>query len=212
VRGMDKVEEYIRAFISAGEPDAAGTVEPEGLLDGVQPDVGVEVGRFLSLMVRVTGARRALELGTSLGYSAIWLGRALKATGGTLISVERDEGLCELARRNVLGAGLSDVVKLVRDDVRPVLDRLDPGFDIILQDSDKTLYPELLGRCVELVRLHGLIVADDALFKPRGVREKFSGPVHRYNEAIFADPRLFSTILPIGDGIAVSVKIDEVGR
>jgi predicted O-methyltransferase YrrM len=206
---MDKVESYIRRFISAGAPGPSGHAGRDDVPERVEPDVGMEVGRFLSLLVRATRSRRALELGTSLGYSAIWLGRALQATGGTLLSVERDERLCELARRDIAGEGLSGVVEVVTGDVRAVLDSLTPGFDIILQDSDKALYPGLLGRCVELARPHGLIIADDALFKPRGVAEKFSAPVHRYNEAVFADERLYSTILPIGDGITVSVKIKD---
>lgn len=207
---MDKVEEYIKSFISAGDPDLAEMAGQEDLLENVQPNVGAEVGRFLSLLIHLVRAQRVLELGTSLGYSALWMGRALQATGGALVSVERDERLCDSARRNIAGAGLSSVVELVCDDVRSYLDRLEGEFDIIVQDCDKSLYPELLDRCVALTRPYGLIVADDALFPPRGVDEKFSGPVHRYNEAVFADARLYSTILPIGDGVTVSVKIGEI--
>jgi predicted O-methyltransferase YrrM len=96
---------------------------------------------------------------------------------------------------------------LILGDASAVIAQLEGPFDMILQDSDKALYPLLLDRCVDLTREYGVIIADDALFKPRGIPDKFSAPVHRYNELVFADPRLLSTILPIGDGITVSVKI-----
>lgn len=173
----------------------------------MQPSVGPEVGRLLGLLVRATGARRALELGSALGYSAVWLAEGLRATGGTLVSIECDEARYREAERNIAAAGCAAIVRLVRGDAEREMERLEGPFDLILQDSAKPLYPKLLERCVELTRTGGLIVADDALFKPRGVAERFSEPVDRYNEQVFAHPLLYSTILPIGDGVTISVKL-----
>ncbi len=71
------------------------------------------------------------------------------------------------------------------------------------------LYPEMLERCIQLTRKNGLIVADDVLFKPMGIRSELSDPVHQYNEMVCTDERLYTTILPIGDGMAISVKLRD---
>lgn len=202
----DPVAEYISDFIASRNAGLKRIAEEETLREDIRPSVGEEVGRFLALLVHVIRAKRVLELGTSLGYSTVWLALSLRATGGSLTSIEIDERLHADAERNVSAAGLSETVELVLGDASAVLERLDGPFDLILQDSDKALYPHLLDKCIELTREHGVIVADDTLFKPRGIPDKFSTPVHQYNEMVFADPRLYSTILPIGDGITVSVK------
>jgi predicted O-methyltransferase YrrM len=202
----DPVAEYIRDFIASHDTGLIRIAEEEALREDIRPSVGEEVGRFLALLIHIIRAKRVLELGTSLGYSTVWLALSLRETGGTLTSVEIDERLHAEAGRNVSAAGLSETVELVLGDARAVLESREGPFDLILQDSDKALYPLLLNKCIELTREHGVIVADDTLFKPRGVPDKFSAPVHQYNELVFADPRLYSTILPIGDGITVSVK------
>jgi predicted O-methyltransferase YrrM len=204
---MDPVAAYIMNLIGADDANLS-SIEAQGeRLDGIQPSVGEEAGRFLALLVRATQAKRALELGTSLGYSAVWLGRALRATGGTLTSVEHDEKLLLSAKENLARAGLSDVVELKHGDAADVIGKLSGFYDIVLQDCDKKLYPRLLAKCVELTRRGGIIVADDTLFKPRGIDPKFSDPVDKYNRLVFADERLYSTILPIGDGLTVSLKL-----
>lgn len=207
---MNPVDEYIRGFISEDSAQLEQIADQEGRRQDIQPSIGVEIGRLLSLLIRTIRAGRVLELGTSLGYSTVWLAQALRDTGGKLTSIECDESNYNETRLNVIAAGLQDVVELQLGDARDILKRLRGPFDLILQDADKTLYPELLDMCVELTRDHGLIVADDTLFKPRGVSDKFSAPMHEYNERVFAHSGLYSTILPIGDGITISVKIDEV--
>lgn len=204
---MDQVDAYIKGFIVSHDAHLSRIAGQEATRQDVQPSIGEEVGRFLAVLVRLIRAGRVLELGTSLGYSTVWLAQAIRATGGTVTSIERDERLYIATQQNVSASGLSDFVELILGDASAVLNRLTGPYDMILQDCDKAFYPRLLGRCVELTRRHGVIVADDTLFKPRGIEERFSAPVHEYNEMVFADSRLYSTILPIGDGITVSVKL-----
>ena len=203
---MDPVQEYIESFLAFDNQRLPAIDADHDRLE-VQPSVGPEVGKLLGLLVRATGARRVLELGSALGYSAVWLAEALRVTGGTLVSIEQDEARFREASRNIEAAGCAGIVRLVRGDAEEELERLEGSFDLILQDSAKPLYPKLLERCVALTRPGGLIVADDALFKPRGVAERFSAPVHQYNERAFAHPLLYSTILPVGDGVTISVKL-----
>ena len=150
-----------------------------------------------------------LEFGTCLGYSTIWLAKALQTTGGRLTSIEYDPGLYQETQQNLAAAGVADAVHLLHGDAAVMIQELPGPFDLILQDLDKKLYPDLLEICIQKTRLNGLLIADDTLFKPKGIAEKFSAPVHEYNRRVFSDPRLYSTILPIGDGITLSVKISD---
>jgi predicted O-methyltransferase YrrM len=206
---MDAISNYIASFIRTDHPQLDLLEEENAQRTDIQPSVGLDAGKLLGLLVRALQAKRVLELGTCLGYSTIWLASALRETGGRLTSIEFRPDLVETTRHNLQAAGLEDQVELIQGDAKEVLERLEGPYDLILQDSDKNLYAPLLDRCVQLTRLHGLIVADDVLFVPMGIPEKFSKPVHAYNERVFADPRLYTTILPIGDGVALSVKIAE---
>lgn len=176
-------------------------------MDDIQPCVGIEVGKLLGLLIRSNGAKRVLEFGTCLGYSTVWIAQALRETGGRLTSVEYREDLYEITKRNIELAGLSDIVDLILGDASEVINSVQGPFDVILQDSDKSLYSPMLEKCISLSRKNGLIIADDVLFKPMGIPEKFSEPVHEYLKKIFSDKRLYNTILPIGDGLAISIKL-----
>jgi predicted O-methyltransferase YrrM len=204
---MDEIDSYIANFITLDNSSLTAVSEQERVRVNVRPSIGPEVGQFLGLLIRLIQAKRVLEFGTSLGYSAIWLGEALRTTGGRLISIEREEELYRQAQKNLAAAGLSDIVELVLGDARTVVETLEGPFDLIFQDSDKRLYPVLLEKCIELTRDYGLIVADDALFKPLGRPDPVSEPIHLYNQKVFSDERLYSTLLPVGDGVILSVKL-----
>ena len=107
---------------------------------------------FLHLLVKATRARRVLEVGTSQGYSAIWIGFALEETGGRLNTIESDRERAELARKNLEEAGLSPVVNVIRGDAHVEVAKLGGPFDFVFLDADKEgqvdyfrkLYPKKL--------------------------------------------------------------------
>lgn len=204
---MYKVTEYIESFITFDNKQLDEILKEEEEKDSIQPCIGLEVGKLLGLLIRSMNAQKVLEFGTCLGYSTVWMAQALKETGGKLISVEYDKDLYEITKRNVELAGLSEVVELILGDASQVINMVEGPFDIILQDSNKSLYSTMLEKCINLTRRNGLIIADDVLFKPMGIPEKFSEPVDKYVKKVFSDKRLYSTILPIGDGVAISTKI-----
>jgi len=204
---MYKVTEYIESFITFDNKQLDEILKEEEEKDSIQPCIGLEVGKLLGLLIRSMNAQKVLEFGTCLGYSTVWMAQALKETGGKLISVEYDKDLYEITKRNVELAGLSEVVELILGDASQVINMVEGPFDIILQDSNKSLYSTMLEQCINLTRRNGLIIADDVLFKPMGIPEKFSEPVDKYVKKVFSDKRLYSTILPIGDGVAISTKI-----
>ncbi|PKK88573.1 MAG: O-methyltransferase [Candidatus Wallbacteria bacterium HGW-Wallbacteria-1] len=212
----DRVKTYIECFVY-GDNKQLDHLEKEREITRehretelmIPPDIGRQAGKLIGLLIRATQAKRVLEFGTCLGYSTLWLAEAVRITGGRLTAIEKENCMCERTMHNLKAAGLTDYVDLILGDAEKEIDKLNPGFDLILQDSDKILYPVMLERTVRLLKINGILIADDALFKPMGMAESLSGATDLYNQLIFKDKRLYSTILPIGDGLAVSVKISD---
>jgi predicted O-methyltransferase YrrM len=170
--------------------------------------IETDTGKFLGLLVRLMKAKNVLEIGTCIGYSGIWICEALKETGGKLTTIEHNKKLIPEAIDNFKRTSLYDRVKLVHDDAESCIkDLADDSFDIVFQDAKKILYPIMLEDCIRVTRKNGLIIADDTLFKARGVTEKFSRHIHKYNELVFSDKRLYTTIVPAGEGLTLSIKL-----
>ena len=203
---MDKLLNYIEGFLSYQNPVLKELEVAYRDRNDVSPHIGIHVGTFLAWLIQVIRAKRVLEFGTALGYSTICLGQALRETGGKLTAVEFEKRFFQESSQSVARAGLSDVVELIHGDASQVIDELKGPFDLILQDSAKFLYPVMLEKCIQKIRRGGVIAADDALFQPMGAREELSKFMDEYNQKVFADPRLVSTILPIGDGLIISMK------
>jgi predicted O-methyltransferase YrrM len=157
------------------------------------PIVGREKGRFLYLLVKASGASKVLELGAAVGYSTIWLAKAV-GPRGRILSIEVDEDYCGEARENVERAGLSEVVEIIHGDAVDVLPRLDGTFDFIFLDADKGDYVRLFEPCISHLRSGGVLAADNA------------GMVWSYNELAMNDERVETMIIPIRDGITLTVK------
>jgi predicted O-methyltransferase YrrM len=176
-------------------------------------------GKFLQLLVRMTGARRVLELGTLGGYSTIWLARAL-ASGGQVISLEVDPHHAEVARENLRNAGLLDRVDLrvgrAADELRSLAASGAPPFDLIFIDADKSGYPEYLKLTLSLSHPGTVIVADNVVRDGKVIQPDNPDPniqgVRRFTELVAAEPRLTATALQtVGakgyDGFALAVVL-----
>jgi len=182
-------------------------------------DVSPVQGKFLHVLVRITQAKRVLEIGTLGGYSSIWMARALPE-GGRLITLEFEPRHAEIARANLRGAGLSD-----RVDVRvgpalsslPKLAKSGAGpFDFIFIDADKENNPQYLEWALKLSRPGTVIVVDNVARHGRiiraGSREKDIQGTRRCLEMMAAEPRLSATALQtVGmkgqDGFAIAVVV-----
>jgi len=122
-----------------------------------------EVGEFLHLTIKLIDAKRILEVGTSGGYSTIWLADAARETGGRVTTLELDPAKIERARPNIADAGLSDVVAMVEGDAREMAAALGDAFDFVFLDVEKEYYDELLDPLVAVLRPGGVLVADNLL-------------------------------------------------
>ncbi len=165
-------------------------------------DVTPLQGKFLELLVRITGARRVLELGTLGGYSTIWLARALPE-GGQVVSLEIDPHHAEVAHANLQNAGVFDRVDLrvgrAADLLQAIVASGDAPFDLIFIDADKAGYPEYLAWSLKLSRPGTVIVADNVVRDGKVIQPDSPDPniegVRRFTELVAAKPRLAATAL-----------------
>lgn len=173
------------------------------------PTVDDETAQLLRLIIAAAKPRNILEIGTSVGYSTVSMALMAEEYGGHITTIEFDVKSADQAEESFLKAGVSPFITVMRGDAREILPALSGPYDLIFQDVDKRLYPLLLGDCVRLLPKGGLLLADDALFPVLGLDEKWRDqvkPVDEYNEHVMADSRLTSILLPVGDGIMVSLK------
>ena len=177
----------------------------------LQPTIGGLAATLIRVLIAAHQPRRILEIGTSLGYSAIALGRAASAYSGQVVSLEINERLAETARQNIAAAELGATVTVVTADARAWLRQAHGAFGFVLQDGGKEDYLPMLDSLVELLEPNGLLISDDVLFPvmelPTRV-EHWKQAIAEYNRELASHPRLRTVWLPIGDGVAISAKLD----
>ena len=165
-------------------------------------DVTPLQGKFLELLVRISNARRVLEIGTLGGYSTLWLARGLPKDG-QIISLELEPRHAEVARANLNNAGVSDRVDIRVGPATKSLEALIgsgiPPFDFIFIDADKSGYPEYLEWSLKLSRPGTLIVADNVVRDGKVIEPDNPDPnvqgVRRFTDLVSGEPRLSATVL-----------------
>jgi len=213
-----QVDRYFEGLLTP-EDDGLRAALKENKAAGLpQIDVSPLQGKFLEFLVRVSGARRVLEIGALGGYSTIWMARALPE-GGRVVTLELEAHHADVARRNLEGAGVLDRVEVIVGpalETLPVLAGQSEIFDLIFIDADKESYPEYLGWAMKLSRPGTVIVADNVVREGRVADADCDDPrvkgVRRFAERMAAEPRLSSTVLQtVGakgyDGFALSVVL-----
>jgi predicted O-methyltransferase YrrM len=208
----DAIERYLASLNRSHEAvldEIAKTGESRNL-----PLVDAEVGALLRVLAKAVGATRILEIGTAIGYSGIWLARALPP-GGMLLTIEMNPERAREARDNFERAGLADRVNVMIGDAQRLVAKVAGPFDLVFQDGDKQQYTPLLDRLVSLLRPHGLLVTDNVLWDGEVVPGFVNPPrrpaadtaaIAEYNRRLADHPALTTSTLPIRDGVAISVK------
>jgi caffeoyl-CoA O-methyltransferase len=155
-------------------------------------------GRLLRILTEAIGAKHVVEVGTSTGYSGLWILLALMRTGGRLTTYEIDRGRHELARQNYERAGLLKQATLVLGDAHVEITKLKDPLDLVFIDADKEGYPDYLNKLAPLVRPGGLIVAHNMASPP---------PDPRYVEAVTTNPAFDTVFLNMHSaGVGVTLK------
>lgn len=174
-------------------------------------NISPEVGSFLNMLVKTGGYKNILELGTSNGYSAIWLALALQQTGGQLISLEYSQDRLDMAEQNLTDCDLKDSVTLIQGKIIEILERFDlklfytnkdndnQFIDFAFIDASKLEYVEYFNLIHPKLKKNGMIVADNII--------SHESKVWNYIDMISAHDDYQTTKLNIGSGLLVSLKI-----
>jgi caffeoyl-CoA O-methyltransferase len=209
------LEKYVADLYA---PEDAGLLDirrrlQEGGRDGVQ--IGPVEGKILQILIRMNSVKKAVEIGTLYGYSAVWIARALP-DDGHLFTFEKDPVAIAQARLSFANCELSQKVTLVEGDAAVTLPKLQgPPFDMIFIDARKSAYFEVLDWAKANIRKGGLIVADNTFLRgavagserPERVSASQLTEMRKFNEAL-ADPEHFcSVILPTTEGLSVAIKL-----
>jgi predicted O-methyltransferase YrrM len=173
--------------------------------------IAPEQGAFMTLLTRLIGARRAIEVGTFTGYSAISIARGL-SDDGTLLCCDVNEEWTAVARKYWGRAGVDDKIELRIAPAIETLRSLPAGerFDLAFIDADKPNYPHYYEEVLARLRRNGVILVDNTLWGGAVADSKATddntGAIRAFNDAVAADDRVESTILTVGDGLTLIRK------
>jgi caffeoyl-CoA O-methyltransferase len=177
--------------------------------------ISPEQGQFMALLARMVNARRTLEIGVFTGYSSLAVALALPPDG-QVIACDVSEEWTSMARRYWEKAGVADRIDLRLAPAVKTLDALleagEAGrFDFAFIDADKSRYGDYYERCLKLLRRGGLIVADNTLWSGKvadaNVQDEDTKALRAFNDALHRDGRVAVSLLPIGDGVTLALKL-----
>lgn len=180
------------------------------------PIVEPETARFVCVITKIKKPERILEVGCAIGYSAILMSSFLEP-GGLLETIEFDGDMVKKATENVKKANLSDKVKIIEADAKDYLCTIDGEevYDMIFLDGPKAHYIYMLDDCIRLLKKGGILISDNVLYKgmvpdnEHVVRRKITivKRLRKYIDALMSDDRIITSLLPLGDGVTISVKL-----
>ena len=177
-----------------------------GRSEGV-PIVSTAAGRLLRVLVTAVAPKRVLEIGTAIGFSTLWMARALPP-GGRIDTIDPDRARTDRARRYWLRAGVTDRVRVINEPALLVLPRLAPGIEFAFIDAIKTEYSAYLDALLPKMSPGGMITVDNVLWSGRiaaGEHDENTDALRAFNEHFLRHEQLEATIVPVGDGLGVGV-------
>jgi predicted O-methyltransferase YrrM len=197
--------EYLESLLPPRDALLA-RMEEHAAEDG-QPIADPEVAQMMRVLVRAARPRRIVEVGTNIGYSVIVLGRECGA-GCVVETIELDRGILTTAKGFVAEAELACDVRFHEGAALDVLPRLDGPFDFAFIDCVKSEYGDYLNQLLPKLSSGAMIVCDNLLWKGQvaeGVHDKSTDALRDFNKRITNDPRLLTIVLPLGDGLGISI-------
>jgi len=211
------VDQYIGKLLGTEDSALKGTIKSMKDADIPAINVSANQGKFLQLLARLNNSKKILEIGTLGGYSTIWLGRALPHDGH-LLTLELEQAHADVARQNIIKAGLDPIVEIRVGkalDLLPIIEEEEIGpFDMIFVDADKPPYPEYFEWALKLSRPGTLIVADNVIREGKVLDDnsdddKVKG-VQKLNKMLAESKKVTATIIQtVGskehDGMAIAI-------
>ena len=194
-KSLDQLLSELERFGKAN--DGATSERPRRMLN-----ITRDTGEFLAVLVRATVARRVLEIGTSNGYSTLWLASAARAIGGTVTTVELSEYKIGLATANFARSGLGGQITVLHEDAGRVLQRsADGAFDLVFLDSERPEYPGWWPHLERVLRPGGLLVVDNAT--------SHAAEMAPFVALVAADASFATSLVPVGNGEFLAVKAEK---
>lgn len=208
------ITDYLREH-SSHEDEFLHTLEKYAAQNSV-PIIEPESARFLTVMCEMKKPKKILEVGTAIGYSSILMARHTPKQC-KITSLEYSEDMVHIARENIKTAGYAEKISVIEADAKDYLAYIDDDgvFDMIFLDGPKAHYVNMLDECVRLLKKGGVLISDNILYKgmtaddDHVVRRKITivRRLRAYIDDLVKHKSLHTSILPLGDGVAVSVKI-----
>jgi caffeoyl-CoA O-methyltransferase len=201
------IEDYLYSLLPARD-EVLAEMEAKAAERRI-PIVGPAVARILHQLAIISGAKTVFELGSAIGYSTIWWARAV-GDGGRVIYTDGDRKNADEAHGYFERAAVADRVTIKVGDALEFLSEEKREFDIIFCDIDKEDYPRALRMALPHLRKGGLFIADNVLWSGRVAdptpAEESTKAIVEFNRLLYGSSEMFTTILPIRDGVAVAVK------
>ena len=205
--------DYILRYIRDTLPESEGQLKKmeDYAKEHSVPISQPESIRFLEIIIKIANAKKILEVGSAIGYSAI---RMANAASGEVTTIELSDEMADIAEANIELAGLSDRITLIRGDAREVLPKLTGEFDLIFVDAAKGQYAEFFEQSRRLLKKGGIMISDNVLYKGMTATDELL--VHRkitlvrrlrsYLEMLKENKEFSTALIPIGDGVALSFR------
>lgn len=202
------VEQYVDSLLPARDA-ALREMERYAAKHNV-PIVGPACARVLFQLASAIGARRVFEMGSAIGYSAVWLARAV-GKKGTVFYTDSDPANVDRAKSYLKRAGVLGQVKLLTGDALDLLKSTPGQFDMIFNDVLKPQYPEVLRIAPPRLRKGGILVTDNVLWSGRTAKPAAKGDagtraIQEFNRKLYRSKDFITTVIPLRDGLAVALK------
>lgn len=213
-------DDYINEYLRTVQPKydgVLGDIQKESIKESV-PIVPHETARLLSVLLSMCKPKNILEIGTAVAFSAGLMSQYLQP-GGKVTTIDRFEVMLKDARANISRMGLEDTIEIIEGDAADILPTLEGPYDVIFLDAAKGQYGHFLPHCLRLLPVGGVLIVDDVLQGGGIAQSRFSVPrrqrtIHKRMRNFLWDIShhecLESSIVPIGDGMAICYKTKEI--
>jgi predicted O-methyltransferase YrrM len=177
------------------------------------PILDWQSAEFMEILIRMINPKRVLEIGTAIAYSSIRIARNLKKKG-IVHTIEKSKDNIMLAKGYIKKSGVEEKIKILAGNAFEIMPGLEKKYDFIFLDADKNEYSKLLDLSIVLLKKGGVIMVDNLLWHGHAAAEKVpvkyktsTDYIRNFNKVFIANPRLKASIIPVGDGLGIGVKI-----
>src|ERR1017187_5885111 len=177
------------------------------------PILSWQAAAFMEILIRMINPKRVLEIGTAIAYSSIRIAGNLKKKG-IVYTIEKSKDNIRLAKGFIKKSGLEGKIKIMEGNAFEIMPELEKQYDFIFLDADKNEYSSLFELSIVLLKKGGVIMVDNLLWHGHAAAEKVPAKyktstefIRNFNKEFIADPRLKTSIIPVGDGLGIGVKI-----